>query len=426
VQRQLKSPRLCIGVFLAILLPAAWCAGQYAPGNNGLGNTPMEPAAPGSGSMTMPGLHPPTAPTSPERASSWPGAALQSAPGIRQISRDEIPPANQLQLCSTSRRLAMVGGEPILESDVIGFVNRVIEANKEKIPPEQYAKIREDLIKRQLNAFAQNKQVFLDAKNSIPAEHWPNVEKQVAKIFEENELPKLMRQEGVDNRRDLEAKLHALGSSLDREKRAFLERELAAQWVQQQIKRDEEITYDQMVAYYHRHQNEFSRPAKAKWEEIAVRVSKYASEAEAKNAIARLGNQVVLGGAAFADVAKKSSDGVTASAGGRWDWTSKGSLMSKEIDEALFTLPVGQLSPILRSENYFQIIRVTEREEAGIAPFLDAQVEIREKIVRQRFEKQRNEYLAKVAAKIPITTIYDAPAAPANPQTAALPQPPLQ
>ena len=39
--------------------------------------------------------------------------------------------------------------------------------------------------------------------------------------------------------------------------------ELAQQWIGQQIKRDEEITYDQMVVYYRQHQDEFTKPARA-------------------------------------------------------------------------------------------------------------------------------------------------------------------
>ena len=42
-------------------------------------------------------------------------------------------------------------------------------------------------------------------------------------------------------------------------------------------------------------------------------------------------------------------------------------------------------------------------------PFVDAQVQIREKrdkIVKQRFEKQLQEYLAKLEAKTPISTIF--------------------
>ena len=67
-------------------------------------------------------------------------------------------------------------------------------------------------------------------------------------------------------------------------------------------------------------------------------------------------------GAPFPEIARSGSDGVTASDGGARDWTTQGSLVSKKLDEALFGLPVGELSPILEDEYGLHIVRVTERE----------------------------------------------------------------
>ena len=75
-----------------------------------------------------------------------------------------------------------------------------------------------------------------------------------------------------------------------------------------QIKRDDEITPDQMVAYYRQHLDEFTTPDRVKWEELMVRLEKYPSSEAAYAALARMGNQV-LAGANFADVAKAASDG---------------------------------------------------------------------------------------------------------------------
>ena len=104
-----------------------------------------------------------------------------------------------------------------------------------------------------------------------------------------------------------------------------------------------------MVAYYRQHLDEFTTPDRVKWEELMVRLEKYPSSEAAYAALARMGNQV-LAGANFADVAKAASDGPTAPNGGAWDWTTKGALVCKEIDSALFDprLPVGQLSPIIK------------------------------------------------------------------------------
>ena len=86
---------------------------------------------------------------------------------------------------------------------------------------------------------------------------------------------------------------------------------------------------------------------RAKWEELLVRFSKYSSEEAAGEAIARMGNRC-RAGVPFAGVARARTDGVEAAKGGRHDWTAKGSLVP-ELDQALFGLPIGQLSPIIKS-----------------------------------------------------------------------------
>ena len=57
--------------------------------------------------------------------------------------------------------------------------------------------------------------------------------------------------------------------------------------------------------------------------------------------------------------------GPTSHEGGRYDWTTKGSLVSDVIDQAIFSLPVGKLSRILEDEKGFHIVRVIEREDCG-------------------------------------------------------------
>ncbi len=135
----------------------------------------------------------------------------------------------------------------------------------------------------------------------------------------------------------------------------------------------------------------------------------------------------VLRSANFAEVARARSQGPTASVGGQYDWTSEGSLASDLLDRAIFTLPVGRMSPILddgRSPT-ISIVRVIERTEAGRQAFTEVQSEIKEKLQIAHTEKDKeklHEYVAKLREQIPIWTIYDdeagdsksAPASPAR------------
>ncbi len=98
------------------------------------------------------------------------------------------------------------------------------------------------------------------------------------------------------------------------------------------------------------------------------------------NEVWQRGTQKPVQGPAFAEIAKAKSDGFTAKDGGVHDWTTKGALQCKAIDEALFTLQVGQMSPILDSGPAFHIVRVLERKEAGRKPFTDVQADIRDRL----------------------------------------------
>jgi parvulin-like peptidyl-prolyl isomerase len=379
----------------------------------GLGYTPMTPAAPLSPGELQRSVvpAPPMAPTAASRPASWPGSAPQASPWVppdqrRQSNAQPDVPMNEMTPCTGARILARVGSDAILESEAIGAVNELIEANKDRIPPDQVEKQRELLIRQRLKGLIETKLIVQDARRTIPAEGWPQIEKQLSKQFEEVELEKMIKKSGVDSARDLDLKLRRLGTSLEREKRAFIDRSLAQQWVGQQIKRNEEITYDQMVSYYRDHVEEFTTPARAQWEELMVRYSKYPTREAAFEAIARMGNQI-LAGAPFAQIAKSGSDGIEATQGGRRDWTSKGSLDCEALDQALFTLPVGQMSPIIESPRGYHIIRVTRREDAAVHPFLEAQVDIKQKIMEDRWRKGVREYMEKLTARTPVWTAFD-------------------
>jgi hypothetical protein len=230
--------------------------------------------------------------------------------------------------------------------------------------------------------------------------------------FDKSELPKMMKREGVATTKELDEKLKKAGSSLSWERKIFVDKTLVQQWLHQQIKRDEEITYDQMIRYYNAHLKDFTTPAKAKWEELTVTKANYPSKEAAYEAIAQMGNQVQAG-APLAEVAKQRSDGFTAQNGGFRDWASKGSLTDVEIDSAIFGtpeapgLPVGQLSQIIETRQDYNIIRVLERADQKTEEFLVAQGDIRKKILDERTLKQIRDYLDGLERRTPIWTIYD-------------------
>jgi peptidyl-prolyl cis-trans isomerase SurA len=68
----------------------------------------------------------------------------------------------------------------------------------------------------------------------------------------------------------------------------------------------------------------------------------------------------VRNGSSLADVAKANSHGPTAAQGGPIGCFKRGQL-SKELEERVFPLQVGEVSDVLRTKQGFVILQVTER-----------------------------------------------------------------
>lgn len=324
---------------------------------------------------------------------------LEAGPGI----------VAELKLCEEAKPIAVVGGEWILAAEVLGYVNQVLHDHGKELAafsPRELEEYRKSAIQQVLQAKIEVKLIYLDAKRHLPAENLPKIKDKAAAIFEDKEVPQMMAKAKVGSRQELDAKLQAAGTSLDRQKQQYIEQLLVQQWRFEQIKKDEPLGPAELLAYYDEHHKDYEHLAQARWQQLMVRFSDYPSKQEAWAAIATMGNQVQEG-AAFAEVAKARSAGPTAKDGGRRPWTIQGSLVSKVLDEAIFRLPVGQLSQILEDSQGFHIVQVVERKPAGRTPFEEAQVEIAKKIHEQRHQKQMDDYLAKLRKEIPVWTVYD-------------------
>lgn len=310
-----------------------------------------------------------------------------------------------------ARVIARVGTEVIQEAEVKGHVNEIIETYASKIPPQQVEKVRDKLMRERLNHLVEVKLALVDAQRKVPEESYPKIVEGLGDEYEKTEVKRKLKLLNLQTRGALEAKLREHGTSIERDKQAFVEQQLAFGWIQQQTKTKHETTHEDMLAYYLQHIEDFSFPAKARWEELRVRTPNFPNRMAARQALGEMGN-AVLRGANFADVARARSQGPTAAVGGQYDWTSEGSLASDMLDRAIFTLPVGRMSQILddgRSPT-MSIIRVIERTEAGRQAFTEVQSEIKEKLKIAHTEKDKeklHEYVAKLRDQIPIWTIYD-------------------
>jgi len=378
----------------------------------------------------------PHIPRAVSRPEAWPGAkrgpagdnhvlsSIRSRPGdpiepieepTAAMNDDRVMPASHLEPAADGEDgetldgatvMARVGPEVVLEADLLTptaleWLAKVTPGMK----PEQVRELRRQICRQVLPQHVDSLLVYVDACRTIPEDRIPEIEKKVNEAFDSQQLPQMVRAAGCGSAAEYEALLRSRGQSLERVRKMFFERALAQQWMQQKVKVEAEIPHADMIAFYQGHLADYDFSAKARFEQLTVKVGKR-SRQEAWNLLAAMGNDI-LEGRSFADVARERSEGPTAQAGGAFDWTTRGSLVSKVIDEAIFSLPVGELSAILEESGALHIVRVTERTDAGRVPFIEAQTEIREQLAEERRKRDLEDYLTKLRQRTPVWTTFD-------------------
>jgi parvulin-like peptidyl-prolyl isomerase len=372
-------------------------------------------------------------------------------------------PAYQAQAPSEVFRLAetvaRVGNQHIFQGDLEGDANIVLIPTIEQIPPEQREAAepqikaqRERLAQQVLREAVQRKLMYEMFLRSIPPEKLEeakaSIKERVGEQFNEAleemaekvrntdkskykdltrqssqlfRLAYVMKELNITTFRELDILLRRYGSSIEAQQQAYAEDQLGRQEMYKEARSTAEVTYDDMVSYYENNLDDFRVATRTRWEQITIKFSQFPTKLAAGEAIAKIGNELFYG-APFKQLAKRSSQGDKASEGGYHDWTEWGNFkVSREINEAVFSIDPGELSYIIEDAEGLHIVRVIERQEAHVVPFADAQLTIKDRIHGERRSQAITKYLAEIQDRIPVWTIYDQPESPeqiANPPRA--------
>lgn len=311
--------------------------------------------------------------------------------------------------------IARVNGQVVTACEVLWQVNLMVEDKLDRIPPDELPRIKRSLMQRHLMSMLDMKMLYADFRRKAPEADLAAIHQNLAETFDEQEIPSLMERVGVEKESELEPRLVALGTSIRERRDDFYQTMIARSWINESVSVDRVVTHDELLEYYQDHATDYEYPTQAKWEELMVRSDRFASKSDAYRKLAEIGNRAYQAAVslsdksqpAFIEIAKAESHSFNAEEGGQHDWTTKGSLAAERIDEALFSVPVGEMSPIVESDLGFHIVRVLERREAGRTPFTEVQKGIREKIIAQRTDKAFAKQLDTLRRRCRIWTTFD-------------------
>lgn len=137
------------------------------------------------------------------------------------------------------------------------------------------------------------------------------------------------------------------------------------------------IGEDKARAWYEANKGRYERQEQVHASHILVPLPPGADEEASKAAEAKLAEAAakINSGSSFASVADEMNEEGAAGKGGELGWISRGQTVP-EFEEAVFALPVGQLSGPVRTPFGYHLIMVTDKKAAGIAPFEEVAEEI--------------------------------------------------
>jgi peptidyl-prolyl cis-trans isomerase SurA len=242
-------------------------------------------------------------------------------------------------------------------------------------------------------------------------------------------LDEMRKEMNLDSMDDLEKAAQAQGVSFEDFKQHLRDQIITQQVIGKEVGSKMSISKEEEQQFYDAHKSELEQPEQVRLSEILVSTEKPAADkklAEA-SAVATPASDTPAGadtkaadasatpeqqlaaakakaedllaqirkGAAFADVAKKSSDGPTATQGGDLGYFKRGTL-AKELEDKTFAMKPGDVSDVIRTKQGFVILAVTEHQQAGIPPLNQIEPRIQDAIYMQKLQPALRAYLTKL------------------------------
>lgn len=224
-------------------------------------------------------------------------------------------------------------------------------------------------------------------------------------LFQEQEVPRLMQLYDVKSIGEIDRELRDTGSSFEAARRDFIDQMLAHLYRSEAIPTDPKIAMIDIRNHYADHIDRYRFEAQARWEQLSATFERCGSREATLQAITEMGREAYFGGSMQA-VAREKSQEPFARKGGLHDWTTRGALASKQLEEQIFTLPIGQMSEVIEDDAGMHIVRVLQRKPAGTRSIAEVQDEIRQQLKEQKIEQAIKRVTAEMTRRVPVWTIF--------------------
>ncbi len=135
--------------------------------------------------------------------------------------------------------------------------------------------------------------------------------------------------------------------------------------------------------YYDRHPDQFQSEDSVKWLDIFISFNQHATPRAAYDHAMAVRQKAAAGGD-FVALVKQYDNGLAVGTNGVGVGTTRGEIKPQFVEPTVWALEVGAVSQLIETPTGYHIVKIAEREYAGMRPF-DSKVqgEIRETLIRQ-------------------------------------------
>ncbi|MCD6081009.1 MAG: peptidyl-prolyl cis-trans isomerase [Candidatus Omnitrophica bacterium] len=271
-----------------------------------------------------------------------------------------------------NRVVAVVNKEVITEAELISYARNLFAQQGEK---ELNFEHKKQLLKKALDRLIEDRLILSYAKKmKIP----------VDKIEVENRIKEVKKnfQSEIDFLNALEKDGLTYEGLYARIYNDILKRKAIDYFVRKKI----EIHPQELQEYYTAHIQEFQTPERVKLRKIFISKKNPDSKKKAEEI-----HRLMMKSVPFEDLAKNHSDSQTFVCNDG-EWIEKGKLR-KDIEEVVFSLKSGEISPVIETENGFYIFQVVEKTPPRVKEFKEVKDRVYQILYRNKFKEEFNKFI---------------------------------
>lgn len=207
------------------------------------------------------------------------------------------------------------------------------------------------------------------------------------------ELDQIRQQNSLPSMEALQKAVESQGIGWEDYKEQLKDSLLKEKVIQQEVGSTIKISNEDIQKYYDEHKADFVKPEEADISEIFFSTQgKTPAEVIAIQQKADGVMKRINLGEDFAALARRFSDGPTASDGGELGLHKRGEL-APELEKAVFSLHRGDNTGIIHTANGLEILRVNQHYDAGLQPMDKVETDIENHLYQKQIQPAMRQYL---------------------------------